>query len=335
MNEKGHKFLCLINYLNFLIQQFDHLLFSFALGIYRGHNGECEWKNDWTAFECHGLDHMMMVVESLDADTEVRRVSPVALYTDTYVDLINGPQDNGWCNGYTCQVRISTFYMIVNTGMSYELVFSGTNPQRLRYHLLNSEDTQKVVVGTWYANPQRLDVYVYGLYVMPNNGARENGEFVWKNDLPSEDYKPEPSSNIYGENFFHRDESKMYILIRGATPIDIVTTPVIMLTFGVPAVTIDEFFEENLINNLVLFLDVKPSQIRIVEVIAEDSKRRRKRATGEAEVVFEIGEPPADSIEIEEESSTGTPGTTDLPPTTDPSGETFLLILVLTQNADT
>ena len=42
----------------------------------------------------------MMVFESLDGDTEIRRISPVALSTeDGYVDLINGPMDHGWCGG--------------------------------------------------------------------------------------------------------------------------------------------------------------------------------------------------------------------------------------------
>ncbi len=288
------------------------------VGIYRGLNGECEWHDDWTAYECHGIDHMMMIVESLDADTEVRRVSPVALYSDTYVDLINGPQDNGWCHGYTCQERISTFYTIVATGKSYELVFSGTNPQRIRYQVLHADDTQKVVVGTWYANPQRLDVYVNGQYIMPNNGAMENGEFVWKNDLAPEEYIPLPTSDLYGENYFDRDTATLYIMIRGSDPVDVVTTPVVMVTFGVPAIAVDEFFEENLINNLVAFLDVEPSQIRIVEIIAADSKRR-KRATSETEVILEIGDPPADSIETvvtTQNPGTGTPGSTDAPPTT-------------------
>ena len=296
-----------------------------VVGIFRGHNNECEWKDAWTAYECHGIDHMNMVVESLDADTEVRRVSPVALFSDTYVDLINGPQDNGWCHGYTCQERISTFYTVVATGKSYEMVFSGTNPQRLRYHLLNADDSQKVVVGTWYANPQRLDVYVNGLYVMPNNGAVEDGEFVWKNDLSAEDYRPSPSSDVYGENFFDRDAATLWINIKGSQPVDIVTTPVVMVTFGVPAIEVDDFFEENLISNLVAFLDIQPSQIRIVEIIAEDSKRRRRRAAGEIEVVFEVGDPPASEIETEEETSTGTPGTTTTAAPTSPSKLTFLI----------
>ena len=42
----------------------------------------------------------MLVIESMDADTEVRRVSPIAVHGgDTgfgkYTDLMNGPMDHG------------------------------------------------------------------------------------------------------------------------------------------------------------------------------------------------------------------------------------------------
>ena len=43
----------------------------------------------------------MLIIESMDDDTEMRRLSPVALTGgDTghghYTDLINGPMDHGW-----------------------------------------------------------------------------------------------------------------------------------------------------------------------------------------------------------------------------------------------
>ena len=42
----------------------------------------------------------MMVIESMDADTETRRLSPLALVggdtgTVNYTDLMNGPMDHG------------------------------------------------------------------------------------------------------------------------------------------------------------------------------------------------------------------------------------------------
>ena len=58
----------------------------------------------------------MLIIESMDDDTETRRLSPLALLGDGYVDLINGPQDHGWCSGYTCRLRLSTFMALVATG---------------------------------------------------------------------------------------------------------------------------------------------------------------------------------------------------------------------------
>ena len=58
------------------------------------------WVPSWQAYCCHGLQHHMMVIESMDADTETRRLSPLALVggdtrTLNYTDLMNGPMDHG------------------------------------------------------------------------------------------------------------------------------------------------------------------------------------------------------------------------------------------------
>ena len=64
-------------------------------GIIRDENN-CAYKDSWQAYECHGLDMKMLIIESMDSDTETRRLSPVAIFSDDnkYVDLINGPQGN-------------------------------------------------------------------------------------------------------------------------------------------------------------------------------------------------------------------------------------------------
>ena len=67
------------------------------------------------------------MIESLDDDTETRRLSPIAIRVtddedgeeEKYLDLINGMQDHGWCSGYTCLKRISTFFAIVQRGNVY------------------------------------------------------------------------------------------------------------------------------------------------------------------------------------------------------------------------
>lgn len=52
---------------------------------------DCMYMRTWQGYKCTGLlDYRMLVIESLDADTETRRLSPVAVLGDGFVDLING-----------------------------------------------------------------------------------------------------------------------------------------------------------------------------------------------------------------------------------------------------
>ncbi|XP_071944841.1 fibrocystin-L-like [Antedon mediterranea] len=257
---------------------------------------DCIWHDSWQAFECYDYEYAMLIIESLDPDTEVRRLSPIAILSNGYVDLINGPQDHGWCHGYTCQERISTFMSIVAIGETYEMYMSSTNPEKLRLRFLNTTPDQKIVVGIWYANPQRLDVYHQGRYVMPNNGQLYGDTFIWVPENPNgpdDQFMPTPDSNIYGENYFDRDWQILWILIRGSDPIDIITTPVVMVDVGVAPVDVDDFYEEDLVNNLASLLGIDDSQIRVVSVIREGKRRKR---SNEIKVVMEIGESPSESL---------------------------------------
>lgn len=120
----------------------------------------------WQGYMCTGLDYRMLVIESLDADTETRRLSPVAVLGDGFVDLINGrrvfveivdmmkcacpqcvslclgPQDHGWCAGYTCQKRVSLFHSIIATNRSFDIFFSSVSPQKLRLMMLNADPAE-------------------------------------------------------------------------------------------------------------------------------------------------------------------------------------------------
>ena len=63
----------------------------FYLGILR--NSACTYVDAWQAYNCSGherLDYRMFVLESMDSDTETRRLSPIAFLADRYIDLHNG-----------------------------------------------------------------------------------------------------------------------------------------------------------------------------------------------------------------------------------------------------
>ncbi|XP_035687262.1 fibrocystin-L-like [Branchiostoma floridae] len=262
-------------------------------GIVR--DDSCTYKSYWQAWECHDIDYEMLIIESMDADTEMRRLSPVALLADGYVDLENGPQDQGWCSGYTCQKRISTFWTVVGIARHYELYFTGTSPQNLRLRLLNARSDQSMRLGIFYANPQRLDIYAGGRYILPENGAfNDAGQMIA--------LKPETEGQYYpaidgpsGANFFDRPWQRQYLTIKGNEPIDIKTTPVLFVTFGVPAITVDNFFEVNLRANLAAYLNIPASKIRVVNVVREDSGRKKREGITDVEV--EITDPPVEDYE--------------------------------------
>ena len=260
-------------------------------GIYRGQTGDCMFNEVWNAHQCNNIDHLMLVIESLDADTEVRRLSPIGIGVNGYIDLVNGPQDHGWCGGYTCQERISTFYSIVATGLEYTIGLTSTNPQNMNLHLLGANDQQGIVACIIYTNPQRLDVYDGEEYIVPTNGYfADDGSLRY---MRGSDFVP-TLANSRAANYYDRVTKKLCIVVKGNEPITITTTQVIQLGIDLPPVTVDDFFEVNLIQNLALLLNIPPNRIRIVNVISESS---RKRQTGGIRVEMEIGDPPSNRTE--------------------------------------
>ncbi|KAM5281038.1 fibrocystin-L [Ctenodactylus gundi] len=261
-------------------------------GIIR--DSTCKYIPAWQSYQCFGMEYAMMVIESLDSDTETRRLSPVAIASNGYVDLINGPQDHGWCAGYTCQRRLSLFHSIVALNESYEVYFTGTSPQNLRLMLLNVDHSKAVLVGIFYSTLQRLDVYVNNSLVCPKNT-------VWNSQLKhcklkrhqyAEQFLPKLDSTTLGENYFDRTYQMLYLLIKGTTPVEIRTAMVIFVSFQLPVVTEDDFYSShNLVRNLALFLNIPSDKIRISKIIHQGSLRK-KRSAGRA-MELEFGDPPS------------------------------------------
>ncbi|TKS89105.1 Fibrocystin-L Polycystic kidney and hepatic disease 1-like protein 1 [Collichthys lucidus] len=254
---------------------------------------DCTYMSSWQSYKCFQLNYTMLVIESLDADTETRRLSPVAILGNKFVDLINGPQDHGWCAGYTCQKRVSLFHSIVATGHSYDVFFSSVSPQKLRLMMLDTAQSESVVVSVFYSKSQRLDVYVDNKLVAPTNAEwnSDKTDYTLKKPVSAGQYFPQLSADL-GSNYFDPDYKMLKVLVRGSKPVEIRTSPVLFLSFELPAMTEEDFFGDNLVQNLATFLKVPANMIRITKIVREDGgARRRKRSTG-LTVEVEIKKPP-------------------------------------------
>ena len=152
----------------------------------------------------------------------------MGLAANGFIDILNGPMDNGWCGGYTCQERISTFFGVIATGLYYTMALTSTNPQNMAMHLLNANNDQAIVIAIIYTSPQRLDVYHDGAYIVPNNAIMlKNGNLEYETGT-AEDFIPTMTQH-HGANYYDRDSKQLHILMRGDRPYVIRTTAVIQV----------------------------------------------------------------------------------------------------------
>uniref|UniRef100_A0A3B5MVU8 G8 domain-containing protein n=1 Tax=Xiphophorus couchianus TaxID=32473 RepID=A0A3B5MVU8_9TELE len=263
----------------------------------------CTYMSSWQSYKCFGLNHRMVAIESLDSDTETRRLSPVAVLGDGFVDLINGPQDHGWCAGYTCQRRVSLFHSIMATGHAFDVYFTSVSPQKLRLLMLNSDPSESVLVSVFYSNPQRLDVYVENRLVAPSNAVwnDDGSDYILREPAFRGEFVPQMNASM-GTNFFDRDYKMLKVLLRGSGPLEIRTAPVLILAFNMPALTDNQFFGDSLVQNLAQFLRIPANMIRVSRVVSESGGARRRKRSAGLTVEVEIRKPPV------QQSADGTAG---------------------------
>lgn len=110
-----------------------------------------------------------------------------------------------------------------------------------------------------------------------------------------EQFLPNLNSTVLGENYFDRTYQMLYLLVKGTIPVEIHTTPVIFVSFQLPAVTEDDFYSShNLVRNLALFLKIPSDKIRVSKITRGESLRRKRSLGLTAEL--EIGDPPPQFI---------------------------------------
>ncbi|CAF0814130.1 unnamed protein product, partial [Brachionus calyciflorus] len=265
-------------------------------GIVRDDN-LCQYVNDWQAYKCRDLEHRVLLIESMDPDTLTRRLSPVAILVENkYLDLINGPQDQGCCFGYTCLKRLSLFMAIVINNQNVDVYLTSTAPKQLRFRLLNADDNYKVRLSMHYFTSNRIDLYKNDRFVPPTNAFYLDGK-MQLSDTSSNLTAYMPSYlNSSGTNLAVRDHSKVYFTIGGSDYIDLKVTPTIFVKFGVPAVTDSSFFDKDkIVQNFAALLGIPANKIRNVQIISE-SRKRRAVDGGTTFVALTIMEDPIQNI---------------------------------------
>jgi len=159
--------------------------------------------------------------------------------------------------------------------------------------MLYNDGGEAVRSKIWFPKQQRLDIYVNGMLMMPNNIDTTQSDYSL---LPPDDSFIPALEEANGANYFDPNSGHLYLIVKGPATIEIKTQPIVVLKLGM-TVPIENFFEENVVANLAGLLGIDPSNIRVTNIVREGSTGRRKRAEGDVVgVEFEIGPPPQDTL---------------------------------------
>ena len=260
--------------------------------------------------------YRMLVLESMDADHEIRRISPVAFSSDDgYTQLANGAQDHGWCFSYTCLKRLMTFWTAVAVNQPYTVHFTGTEPQHIRMSLLHASPEEAVIVRIYYTRSLRLQVFVGGVYMEDVNmkGGKFKAQLFKDGRVPANDgaggwarqdvsldcackvgdtchavtgqsANCETPSNAHGASSYRRSTGTLEIVVRGHTVdqfVEIRAMPVVQVSMGV-STSVEDFYKvkDSFISNLAGVLGIATSRITIVDVVAGNARRLLNALTG-------------------------------------------------------
>ena len=161
----------------------------------------CFLKNEWGMYYCNGTtDYRMMIIESMDSDSETRRLSPVAILSRSgFIDLLNGPQDHGIQNGYTSRRRLSTFMTLMRSGESYDIYFTGSLPKYIRFRIISADSNFKCIFSLYVGSLQQIDIYANSSYVSPTNRDMNSTDLRLLNQTNGVNI-----SSTSGSNYFDR-----------------------------------------------------------------------------------------------------------------------------------
>merc|ERR1719223_2174284 len=204
--------------------------------------------------------------------------------------------DHGWCGGYTCQQRISTFYALVVMNKEYKIYLTSTQPQSFRYLLIDATASQKIKISVYYTKNQRLDLYYKGKYIPPTNAQETSpGQYSYATTKTVEELTPSLSDAV-GTNFFDTASHFMQIIMNGDDAFTIKTSPKVVLSLTVDVVGDADFFDEDkIIDNLAALLGIDKSKIKIANIVKESRRRKREGI----DLQIEISEQPiADESEM-------------------------------------
>eukprot|EP00854_Cymbomonas_tetramitiformis_P005436 gene5436-6591_t len=239
-----------------------------------GADADCTYRTNWGAYSCAGTSYDTLYVESLDSDRYSRRFTPVTFWSEA-TGLVNSvfPQmDHRWDQGYTSNLRLTRFPVLLDLGKAYNVTCTGTNPRDMHFALTTDFDDKGVLLHIWYQSPELHEVSVDGKLIQPMEaGTTPPWDMVSISDPP-------------GTHYWYNKQRILTLLVKGTSDVLVRTVNAVQLDLTVIG-SIDEFYDNGGIEvftaNLAYSLSIDPRRIKVVDIVSGVARRRRRSLLAE------------------------------------------------------
>lgn len=145
----------------------------------------CTQLSDWRAYACprpsgskDGASHRVLVLQSLDVDSEDRAWGPMAVYTGDarleferdldaaaargFIDVLGGPMERGDCGGvYACRKRPTIYFAVVpSDGAHVTLHGQAMPPRHVRLELRRATTATRLLVTVGWATTHVAELFI-------------------------------------------------------------------------------------------------------------------------------------------------------------------------------
>ena len=110
----------------------------------------CKFITAWNSYLCSITSTALLQIDSLDADTRDRTVSPLILTSPdlpNYSNVLNTMMDHVWDGFYTGQKRLSRFPALVQMGKKFNVFYTGTPPSSQRFKVVGNLGDKEIDKG--------------------------------------------------------------------------------------------------------------------------------------------------------------------------------------------
>ncbi|XP_074093277.1 fibrocystin isoform X3 [Macrotis lagotis] len=236
--------------------------YCFNTGIFR-EDQKCTYRPSMQGYVCKQMDSVLLILDNIIIAPGRMTPFPLISVTSGFVGNFNSVAAHPSCG---TSLTSPAFYSILPSNSLTKICFVNWAPQAMRFYLIGSEESSKLLLAVFYPELQSPRIFFRGHFIPPSPVLSDS----WQ------------ENGATGMNHFSFMDNLLYILLQGDEPVEVHSAVSIYVTFTVTLSVTPEDWKSIIQQRLSHFLQVGQDYIRIVHVMPGDEWTLKAIADGVA-----------------------------------------------------